>query len=477
MSSRNNQTGTGYLLYFASAGMELAWLLAAFILALNLAGVPPLFLLQAIAAFILAALLTSFTGKSGLRIIFRIGLHLFAMTALLLSTLDTVTAYFRNDSPKITAILDRVSAGPQTNLEGLGWALAFIIILTMHISGTSLARRELSYRNITTRFDIGITAFIFLFIIAGALNSNVLPALNLMFAFFVFSLPAIAMARYRQAGTKSAFILRYRGSGPILIFTVFVLSTGSGIALLFYPFLFQAAQAGHSALGQYGQPLVDLFTRIVLFLFKRRSRMDEQPSSSITGTDYIDALPSGNGQAGFMENIFLWGMIILVASVVLIGLYFGLRFFLRWLISGAKDDSGEQHLSPGVVLLRLLQNIVYRCRAAAAWFKATASRHKRFEAGDATYLFRQLLAWGAKSGRPRRQNETPLEYSESLKELFPVLEKEIILIAHNFNREIYGSLAPGPGQKKILFRAWRRLLHPVFWPARFRTRLVGPGKN
>ncbi len=476
MNHQDHRAGLNRMLFFISAGMELSWLLAAAVLVLNLAGIPLLYLTQSFAAFILAALLTVFAGRNSWMMLYRLALHFIAAAVLLLSALDNVSGYYRSTAPGPRGSIEGVFTGPQTNPEGLGWALVILTLIIFYACGISLARRSLSYRNVTVRFDIGITAFIVLFIIAGAAGVPVLPTLSLLFAFFIFSLPAVAMARYRQSGTGNTFIYKYRSSGPVLLFTAFVLTAGSGIALLFYPFMLQAARTGQEVLGQYGKPLAELFARMILFVFSPRSRTADLPPESITGTESLDSLSPGNGQAGFLENLLFWAVIILAAVATLTALYFGFRYLIKWLLSG-RDKAGKRNLfNPAAALLEVLKIIAFALKKSALRWKAAMRRRSRLPGeGVASYLFRRLLTWGAKSGRPRFKTETPVEYAGSLKRLFPSLENEIDLITDSFNREIYGGLKSKPEDDKRLYRAWRRLLHPAFWPERFKLRLAGPG--
>ncbi len=472
MSNQDSKAGLDRLLFGASAGMELAWLLAAAILVLSLAGLPPLFLLQAFAGFLLAALLTLYTGKSGWLILYRFIPHFIVAAALLLSALKNVTAYFRNISPGIRGIVDGIFTGPQTNMEALGWFLAIITIIIMYIHGISLARRTLSYRNVTVRIDLGITVFIFLFIIAGAAEVFVRPILSLLFAFFIFSLPAVAMSRYRQSGTRSAFIQKYRSSGPVLIFTLFVLITASGVALLFYPFLLQAARAGQVVLEQYGVPLAELLARMILFVYSPRSRAADTPGEGATIIEPGDAVYPDNGTAGFLEYLIIWGWVALAAGAFLIALYFVLRYLFKWLLSGAESKDYRTNLSFSTFFLLLLRKLAsFFFMLAARWKKVVHRKFRQPGESEAACLFRKLLAWGARSGRPRWKTETPSEYSQALKNIFPSLDKEINLIADSFNREIYGGLTTRPEHNRKLYRAWRRLQHPALWLARFKMRL------
>ncbi|MFZ5827462.1 MAG: DUF4129 domain-containing protein [Bacillota bacterium] len=63
-------------------------------------------------------------------------------------------------------------------------------------------------------------------------------------------------------------------------------------------------------------------------------------------------------------------------------------------------------------------------------------------AQDARALFRRLQAWGAASGRPRRDSETPNRYRDALTELYPGAEQPAGAVTAVYNQARYGKTAP-----------------------------------
>ncbi len=470
MKTNNHKTEI-YPLLLAASGMELSWLIAVFILFMNLASMPLLIMPQVIIVFLLSALITFYASKKNYKLFYHLIMHFIFISFIVFYTLSVVNDYFSN-AANLNAF-ETFLAGPNTIWEGFIWALTIIVVLIFHTGGISLARRELSYRNIAARFDVGITVFILTFIVAGAAGLTTLSIMALTFAFFILSLPAIAMARYRQADTKGEFLHKYRSSAPILIFTAFTLILGSGIALLFYPLLLQAASAGQGILVHYGRPVADLFARIIVFTYSLRSRVNNAPSNGLTRQDNIETYSSGGEQAGLPEQVLFWVLIIFVAAGVIIALFYVLRLLINWLSSDSKANRNK----PGMFQVKLLFKLLQKVLIALWFFAASLARfikykRNRMDESEPTYIFLKLSAWGAKSGRPRIETETPLEYTKSLQNIFPALDREIALIADIINREIYGGVAPGMGEKSKLNQSWRKLRSPAFWPARLKSRLL-----
>lgn len=61
---------------------------------------------------------------------------------------------------------------------------------------------------------------------------------------------------------------------------------------------------------------------------------------------------------------------------------------------------------------------------------------------DARALFRRLQAWGAASGRPRRDSETPNRYHQALSEACPVAEQPAGEVTAVYNQARYGKTPP-----------------------------------
>lgn len=455
-----------------ASGMELTWLFAIFILIMDLLKMPLLIMPQVIIIFILSALLTLYTRKKGYKYIYRLVMHCILISFFIFHSLDMVSKYFSGNVNQ--TIIETLLNGPNTFWEGLNWVIASMIIIIFHAGGICLARRELSYRNIAARFDLGITFFILTLIVAGAAGLPSPAIMALIYAFFIFGLPAIAIARYQQSDRKIKFLNRHRRSAPIIVFSAFTLITGSGIALLFYPHLQQAASAGQNFMVYYGRPVADLFARIIVFLYSRRPLINNPQTNGINGQNNLDTISPGSEQAGLPEQLLFWILMAIVAAAVIFIIIFIARIFINWLSSDPKNSQSSHEVPPIKQFFKFLQKAL-----SILWLFGTSlvnflnNQGNRKNERDPAYMFLKLAAWGAKSGRPRIEIETPLEYAVSLQKKFPTLEQDISYIANIINREIYGGVVPGTGEKERLNQSWRKLHHPGFWPARFKSRLLG----
>ncbi|MEW5920023.1 MAG: DUF4129 domain-containing protein [Bacillota bacterium] len=457
-------------LFLTAAGMELSWLLAAGTFLASFFGITSYYLLQAPLAFFLGAGLTLFTRRKNCRVITRLGLQL-----LLLATLFMLTLYYNSYRGEIfwsRGWIGTLLQGPHDLAQGLLWGVAAILTLIFWCGGVFLARRSLNYFSTASRFDVGVTAFILIFILIGVTGAPALPAMLLLFPFFLFSMLAIALARNRQGDVRGIFLQKYRGGGPILAFAAAVLLGGSAVLLLFYPLLIQAAIAGYDVLQHYGPPLTNFLGRLILFFFGYGARFRRSPPAESTSDSFLlDPAAAADGEAGFWELLLSWGsIVILFVMLVFIIAWMGWRLF-RWLWSG-KDTSGRRQAFR--VMWRTYLQQWYLClQSVLARARRCLSRLKAGQrSGTASYFFWRLLSWGSGSGLSRLVTETPREYGRVLGRYFPALQPEIDLIVNCYHDEIYGEMVLDGGKKRKLQRAWRRLCNPRSWPARLRSRLL-----
>ncbi len=458
------------LLLLAVAGMELSWLCAVAVLLLPLAGVSPLLLPQALAAFLGGAVLTLFIQKNNWRIVYRMVLHIFVLFALLLHSL-----YSFNHGGALfwsRGWIERLLQGPHDMEQGLLWAAVLFVTLIFWGGGVCLARRSLSYFATTSRFDVGITAFILIFIIVGVTDFPAIPVMLLLFPFFLTSMIGIALARNQKGDERGAFQLKYRGNAPVLAFAAVVLLGGATVILFLLPFLTLAAEAGYSAMVQYGTPLSALLGRLILFIFGYGRQLSRSAPVEETGDSFlVDPEAVSSGEAGFWDLLIGWASIGLIAAVGLFAVGWGLWHLLRWLLSGAEKPGKGRGIKE--ILLLFLHKWRSFWRRMQQWFRGwlfrlTAGQRE----GEASRLFGRLMVWGRWSGFNRVAAETPREYGLVLGQHFPGAQAEIELIIHCFHDEVYGKMTLDRGQKRVLRRAWRRLCSPRRWPARFYKRLT-----
>ena len=457
------------MLFLATAGMELSWLLAMAVLILSLTGVPPfLSLPQALAAFFTGAGLTLFSYKNNWRIVYRLGLHLFVLANLLFYSLYSVN--YGGELFWSRRWLEALLQGPQDMEQGMLWAAALFITLMFWGCGILLARRSQAYFVTSSRFDIGITAFVLIFIIGGVSDAPVLPVMLLLLPFFLASMVAIALARNQKGDDQGAFQQKYRGNGPVLAFAAVVLLGGGVLVLFSLPFLIMAAEAGQTAMQQYGTPLLTLLGNVLLFIFRLAPRASRPVLEQGGSPQFQDAVVI-NGEESVWDRIFTLTIMFVLVAVMLLAAGWSLRQLMRWLLSGA--NKGAKRGGIKELLWVYLLKWRFFWQRILGWIAGCLSRMTvKRKQGDAAHIFGRLLAWGRWSGFDRLAAETPWEYGLVLGRHFPGVQAEIELIIQCFNHEFYGKMQLARGQKRGLWRAWRSLSSPRRWPARFYKRFT-----
>lgn len=454
----------------ATAGMELSWLFASGAFLLALGGISPIALLQAPAAFLIGTALTLMIQKGSWRIIYRLGIHTFVLVALFMRSLYMYS--FREEAFWSTGWVNSMLKGPQDLEQGMLWAVSLLVLFTFWFSGVCLARRQTVYRAVTARFDVGITAFIILFISMGVTETVVEFSILMLFPFFLISMLAIALARNQSGDARGEFLEKYRGSGPVLAFAVVVLLCGVALVLLFLPYLTLAAEAGHVVIRQYGEPVATFLGRLILIIFGF-GRQLQRPAPEEAGEDsaFIDPEAAAEGEAGFWESVFSWGSLALIMIIAAFITGWALFRLWRWLLSGG---SAGRSRSLREMLTQWLFIFCSLWRWAAIKVRTFFGRLLSGPKGEeASRYFALLQEWGRWSGMGRSKGETPYEYGSALVQYFPGVRAEIELIIYCFQEEVYGELPLDGKRKRRLRRAWRVLCSPRCWPARFYNRLIG----
>jgi hypothetical protein len=461
------------LLFLTAAGAEITWLYAWATFIVYSTMHRPFPLPEAIATFILAALLTIVMRGRGLRIIMFLALQ---VIGFLLSASRFIHVLFYNSEPFFNKcwLLSYLSR-PKDPMEWFILVVILFFVLLFWIGGVTLARRSNGYLTVCTRFDVGIAAFFLLLIIKllllvkGGIDIQDSTPEKLLFPFFLFSLLAIGIAR-NQSGAHKDFLSGYRGIGVIVSFALVIFAFGAALVLLFLPYLNAAAEIGYDVLKVAAAPLGSILESVVRFFFiHNRSRPETVSSSSPSEQGDFVSSPEESWWSEIFEKIFTWGFVGMGIVIALILCAFGLWYLFRWLLSRTNLNEKNQ------IQWRLF--IIWFSKMFAAlplvWGKIV-----RWVSGytSSLQLYNALLSWGRHSGLPHFLNETPAEYGLRLKHQFPALTRDIGAIVETFNREVYGDIAPDKNQFKIATLAWKRLRNPVYWPPRFKSWLFKPGK-
>ncbi|MBW1766607.1 MAG: DUF4129 domain-containing protein [Deltaproteobacteria bacterium] len=356
------------------------------------------------------------------------------------------------------------------------WVLIVLILFwaaALWISGIKLVHRDPDRFTISSRFDIGAAAFLFLLLfrltmmVKGATISHGGNSELAFLAFFVFGLLGLGIARYGDTGEK-AYISTYGGIGVVLSFVILVLLFGGGLVILFLPSLMSAAEIGNDLLKAVARPVVPVVITVLRLLLVKGCRLAPEkydPSSPQDAGPKFSA-PSGS-EGGLLQDILTWSFLVLLGVLAMIILVTAAYYLIRWLASRRPVDKNK--LSIWQVVLQWISLFKVLLLSFLARVMRKTQRHQ-----GAGYQYALLLRWGSHCGLPRTPNETPLEYGSRLAQQFPGLRNEIILIVDLFNQTVYGVIDPEAEQLTTARLAWYRLRSPLLWPVRLKTWFLSP---
>jgi len=459
------------LLLLVILGMELSWLYAwATFLTTSILNQSFPFS-EAIVAFVLAAALTLLVKGKGWRILYILGMQVFAWVVAALRIVYVFNS--RSYSFLNQAWLIEFFNKPRDPLEWVNLILVLFLTFMLWVGGVTLARRSTAYSTLCSRFDLGIAAFALLFLtkflllVKGGIQIEDPVSQFFLFPFFVFSVLAIGLVR-NQSTTQRDFLPGYQGIGVILSFIVVVILFGTGLVLFFLPYLTLAAETGYGLLKTAAKPLGPILVSILRFIFLHGSLQPDKPSPPTRGGigNFVSPTES-SWWVVLLEKIFAWvfggvfGLMVLVIS----GL--ALFFLFRWLLS--RTPIAQRKQGAGHPILWWIERLRVFLLSCWRWIIRRGKGHK-----GAVQLFTALLSWGRHSGLPLFLSETPREYGLRLKDRFPSLKREIESIIEAFNQEVYGEIILNEQQLAIVESALRRLRSPFNWPSRLKTWFLRP---
>ena len=448
------------LLQALTNGMELSWLCACAIFATVGTMGRTFPLVEATVAFVGAYVLTRFSSGSGWRVIWVAaaqGACLFGASVGILHGL-----YFPG-RPLLQGawMLDFLNSARSL----VDWLFLILILawaIVFWIDGARLAVRPLAYTAVCARFDLGLAAFVLLFLVkllvavnGGQVEDHISPLFLL--PFFVASLLAIGTIRLRSDGRK-AFLSGYRGLGVFLTFTVGALLIAATLTLFCLPYLTLAAEAGLVALKGASVAVSPFLLWILRRLFAPQT-LRADPASPPSGRD-LPTSPSTAPESWWMalvEKALLWsaGFLLVVAVVALVGLCLYLLLGFLWSRTPARPDR-RQPASSFAWLRRV-------------WMFLAGLRARLAGARYARDGYRALLAWARRSGLSPIPAQTPAEIGARLQQRFPCLRAEIGSIVEAFNEETYREVALSADRMAEVRSAWRELRSPRQWPARIKV--------
>jgi hypothetical protein len=284
----------------------------------------------------------------------------------------------------------------------------------------------------------------------------------LIIAFFIFSLAAIGLTRDMRDVQKT-FLTGYHGVGIIFGFSTVIVLFGSGLILLFYPYLTLMADSLANVLSDVTGPMVPLLVKILSFLFVPGRIRNEISNSAAAGSGTGGLSPPnvGGWEALLLKGIGL-GLMAVIGLMAIAAFAFLMIHILRFLMR--KSNQAGVHPKSASRVLEWLKALMLM--PLCVW---QAFMHQLRGVDSAAWVYSGMLRWGRRSGLHPLSSETPAEYANRLTQHFPRLRKEIETIIEALHREVYGEMVIDNGILTRILAARRRMQSFRHWPSRARV--------
>ena len=356
------------------------------------------------------------------------------------------------------------------------WGLTLTIILLAGIiwrRSTIHVVKPLNLENVYHQLDLGIAALLGLMIVKLLLFARfgvtiVYPDLKYLFVpFFLFALLTIGLMLSTEKKNRQ-YASGFQKIGVALSFAVVMLSGGLALVFLFHSQLIASAETVSGVLKKAGPPLEGAVVWLARLLWSSKRNHTGSSSSMSEDQNFPGNLTDGPIETGWLTEAVKWGAIAIGVLVLLVALYFLIRYLVRFLLS--KTNSVNLQTSGTFNLLQWISRLK---SLMSRLFNRIAVLTKGID--SATALFKALVSWGRRSGIPYKMSDTPKEYGARLTASFPGLETQIETIVHLVYHAIYGEMALNPHQISEGKKAKRKMAHPKFWKDRIKTWVLSPG--
>lgn len=455
----------GIMTALSSMGLELCWLLAwANYLSLGIFHRPfpwP----AALAGFLGAGLVHGLTRGRGLRFYLVALAHLFGLALACL----WLAHFYHGGGAGLydSAWLRGLFLAPHPASFWLGFSSQSLLCAWFWWQGAAWQSRSRDHEKLLLRFDLGLSAFVLLFLIKFLLRIRFQEmvadpaALPLTAAFFCFSSLALVQSRTRQdpaspGRTGVTRSLAGMGAGSLLL--------AAGVAAFCLPWLREAADGGYRVLKAVATPLYPYLVRALRFVLVPSSRISRSPGRPGDGSSHsmpADQLGSAPSWLEWIAQALLWLLLAIVAVLVLVLLGFLLRRF--WLLMISRTGETKK---PPPFWQDLRQFLAMLWARFSGWLPGLRIKGHGPAAGLA-----RLRRWGQRGGVSGLKGETPREYGRRLGLAYPKLGRAIGHVVQAHEAAVYGGRPWGGAEESGMKRSLRRLKNPLLWPRRVFTRL------
>jgi hypothetical protein len=353
--------------------------------------------------------------------------------------------------------------------------IIFLVVLLFWQRGSTLAGSpELSWGREGFHFRIGVLLYAVYIAARKDVEGAVIP--ELLPTFFLASMLAIAVARanslvHQAGGSRAPISLRWMGGLGALLVAVTALGIGTGYVLDSHAVRQGVLLIGLGIGAVLGfafkimlpilmllNPVLQLLVGFLRRLFEGLGDVMEEVQVNVVSSN---GPPASEPQPTPEWIQFLsaawpyiqWALVILVAVGLIIIVTRGRRRWRPdWVIHASEDEDLERS---GAVMGRpgLLEGAP---RRLAAWMRSVVDR-----SWLAPFVIRRLyiamLNKAAKDGRPRWAHETPAEFGQVLKAMYPSAAAAVSEITGAYELVRYGLRPEAPEAVARVRSAWSAL--------------------
>lgn len=356
----------------------------------------------------------------------------------------------------------------RTATQWVIFAVVVILCVIIWFGGMSFARRPRSYNAISLRFDAGISAFLGLFLTSMLLQvkGNIVIentfSLSAAISFLCLGLLAVGFSR-DETSLFRRFLPKHQIAGIIVSFSLVISLVTAVVIFFLFPLLIEVTGSGYRTVSSAVDSVMPIIGSILGFLFTGRRIRQDPADSSIRPQETAYHTPPGTWME-LIEKVLAWGIkglaIIALLSICTLVLFFIIRLLLRK--TARTNDIMEKQWSFFQWLKYIMMSFIRGFKGIPRRFKKRTSAAQYYEA---------LQSWSTHSGMYRAVSETPHEFALRLSERLAPLKSEIHLVVSLFNREAYAEVKLPVEDMKALHVAWKKLVSPVYWWLRLRTKV------
>jgi hypothetical protein len=390
-----------------------------------------------------------------------------ALSSLLLVRLHVYGGYRVGDLSWLGSFLWEASNIMQRIPPAL---VLFCAGLYLWVRGIALAQRDLGVESVSFSFRLGIIAFVWLFLIQIVTAGQ--GAVQLVFAYFFLGLIAVGLARIESVsqshlGIRSPFGASWLGilAGSTLAVSAISVAAAVLFSLRNIIAAFKTVGPVVALLGRLASPLgvavawvLELLINFLIRIFSRFFAEQSQETTALTriaeGLQQFQQAQPAQGALRIILQIIKWSFLGIAFLSALAIVAFSISRIRRAL----DEESPEQQAvwesgrtaddQPGATQSRW-QRLRDELQAQLARL-----RGEDYSLASIRQIYASLVRLATAGGFPRREAETPYEYTSTLHQAFAGCDEEVRLITEAYVRVHYGERSFPTAYVQRIREAW-----------------------